>query len=402
MWARSMATTFLENPRSADSEGWIRQLVERWDPARAWGVTDRGRWVATLRTEPRRLSVPGPAGQLTEVHVDALTNVTVAGTHRRRGLMSRMLSASLREARERGETLSVLIAAEWPIYGRFGYAPATVAADYTLHSRRPGAHCPGDPTQLRQVEASEVLTVAPKAFERTRSYWAGQMDRDEVWWRRSLGLGDGSPGGEPAHNWFLHEGQDGVDGLLGWSGHGEESLLSPQQSVQVRALFTSSEVAYRDMWSYLAGLDMVDRVTLPLRPVSEPVRWLLEDGRALETASLVDFLWLRLLDVPAALRARTYSAADELVLQVTDRASDAFAQGRYALAAGAERVECERTEREPDLEIDQRALASMYLGGFRLEELLPADVAREFTSGALTRLDRMFACARPPWNATWF
>jgi predicted acetyltransferase len=228
------------------------------------------------------------------------------------------------------------------------------------------------------------------------------MNRDQQWWRRSLGLGDGSPSREPAHNWFLHEGEDGVDGLLGWSGQGEESLLSPRQSVQVSALFTSSEAAYRDIWSYLTGLDMVDRVTLPLRPVSEPVRWLLQDGRALETTCLVDFLWLRLLDVPAALRARTYSATDELILEVADSYADGFAQGRYVLAAGPEHVECEPTEREPDLEIDQRALASIYLGGFRLEELLPAGVAREFTPAALTRLDRMFACARPPWNATSF
>ncbi len=104
-------------------------LTRSWDPARAWGVRDRGQWVATLRTEERALSVPGMGDETGDLRVDALTNVTVSATHRRRGLMSRMLGGSLRTARERGDAISILIAAEWPIYCRSGYAPATLSAD---------------------------------------------------------------------------------------------------------------------------------------------------------------------------------------------------------------------------------------------------------------------------------
>jgi Sterol carrier protein domain len=54
------------------------------------------------------------------------------------------------------------------------------------------------------------------------------------------------------------------------------------------------------------------------------------------------------------------------------------------------------------VEITQQALASIYLGGFRLPELRLSGAARERTAGALGRLDLMFSTPRAPWNATWF
>ena len=134
-----MATTFLNDPNGPDEQRHIDLLTRRWEPERAWGVRDRGRWVATLRSERRRFTSPGPEGGTCELSAHALTNVTVAATHRRRGLMAQMLDGSLRDARQRDEPVSILIAAEWPIYGRFGYAPATLSADYVFRRTRPGA-----------------------------------------------------------------------------------------------------------------------------------------------------------------------------------------------------------------------------------------------------------------------
>ncbi len=94
-WASAMATTFLREPDGPEAARRIDVLTRCWEPARAWGARDEGRWVATLRTEQRTLSVPGAGEGTGEVQVDALTNVTVSATHRRRGLMSRMLAGSL-------------------------------------------------------------------------------------------------------------------------------------------------------------------------------------------------------------------------------------------------------------------------------------------------------------------
>jgi predicted acetyltransferase len=136
--------------------------------------------------------------------------------------------------------------------------------------------------------------------------------------------------------------------------------------------------------------------------VNEPVRWLLGDGRTLLMTEQVDFLWLRLVDVPTALAARRYAAAGEVVLEVVDADGYDFGSGRYHLRAEREYVECDRTERSADLVITQRALASIYLGGFRLAELHLAGVARENTAGALALVDLMFSTPLPPWTGTWF
>jgi predicted acetyltransferase len=397
-----MSTTFLQDPHAPGVQGWIDQLAARWDAERAWGFRDRGRWVATLRTEPRRLTVPGPEGGTADVDVDALTNVTVSATHRRQGLMSRMLESSLRAARERGDALSVLIAAEWPIYGRFGYAPATVTADYVLHRTQPGASCSGETGAIRQIELDELADLAPPLFDRARRQWAGQMDRDAGWWQRNLGL-EGNFARHPvAPNWFVHEGEDGIDGMLGWSATGSPNLLAAMQQVNVQMLFTTSLAAYRDLWAYLTAIDLIDQVRLDERPVEEPVRWLLHNPRALVQTRRVDFLWARLLDVPAALRARSYPITGEIVLEIDDPGPHGFAAGRYRLLTGPEGADCQRTTADPDIRIQQRALASAYLGGFRLAELQPAGMAEELRRGALARADLMFSWPRVPWNATWF
>jgi predicted acetyltransferase len=402
-WVRTMASTFLDDPDGPGTARRIDLLTRGWDPTRAWGVRDGGRWVATLRTETRSLSVPGLGDGTRELPVDAVTNVTVAGTHRRLGLMRRMLDGSLEAARERGDAVSILIAAEWPIYGRFGYAPATLSADYTLHRARAGATCPGDLSRVRQVERDEFGELAPAVYAAVHARRAGQIDRDARWWNRFLGRDGYAPSEALPPNWLVHEGDDGPDGLLSWKAHGQFGLIPPLATVEVGDLATASDTAYQDLWSYLTGIDGIDRVNLSVRPVDEPVRWLLGDARTLVMTQQVDLLWLRILDVAAALAARRYAVPGEVVLEVSDdEGADGFASGRYRLSVNGDQVECQRTDQPPDLDITQRALASIYLGGFRLRELLLSGVTREHTKGALERADLMFSTPLPPWNATWF
>jgi predicted acetyltransferase len=401
-WARAMATTFLADPNGGESARRTDLLGRRWDPMRAWGARDRGRWVATLRTEARSLSVPGLGDGTRDIAVDAVTNVTVAGTHRRRGLMRRMLDASVRAACERGDALSVLIAAEWPIYGRFGYAPATLSADYVLRCSRAGATVSGDVSRVRQVEVDELSEVAAAVYAAARGLRAGQIDRSADWWNRILGRDGYEPWDELAHNWFVHDGDDGPDGVLGWKASGHLGLVPPLGRVEIWSMASASDIAYRNLWSYLSGIDIVDEISLPNRPVDEHVRWLLGDARTLVVSQQVDFLWLRILDVASALAARRYAVPGDVVLEVVDEDPQPFAAGRYRLTATGEEVECQRTDRVADLEITQRALASIYLGGFRLRELRPSGVTRENTPGALDRVDVMFSVPLAPWNATWF
>jgi predicted acetyltransferase len=401
-WTRAMIATFLGDPDSAEARRWVDTLGRRWQPERAWGVRDRGRWVATLRTETRALAVPGYAGGGIDLRADALTNVTVSPTHRRRGLMSRMLEGSLSAARERGDAVSILIAAEWPIYGRFGYAPATVAADYELRRSRAGAWCAGDATQVRQVEREEFAGVAPAVFAAARRRRAGHVDRDPEWWNRTLGREGYAPSEDLPHNWLVHDGVTGPDGLLAWKATRDSRLVPPLGAAQVWTLTAATDAAYQDLWAYLTGLDGIDDITLPDRPVDERVRWLLADARTLVMTEWVDSLWLRILDVPAALTARRYGVAGELVLEVIDENVHRFASGRYRLSADGDEVACAATGDDPDVAITQQALASIYLGGFRPEELRLSGAVQERTPGALGRLGVMFSTPLAPWNATSF
>lgn len=403
-WIASLATTFLDDTQGERFEHHVEAWRREWCPERSWGARHAGRWVATLATEARSVTVPGPAATTVDLVADALTAVTVSATHRRCGVLTRMLSASLRAAKDRGDALSMLIAAEWPIYGRFGYAPASQAANYTLFTRgRDALLSPNGSGHMRQVDPSDLGAIAPRVFAASRPLRAGQVDRRGDWWSRRLGLE-----GYRAHHqgktpqYVLHESDEGPDGLLRWSATRDFEPNRELGAVGVGDLIAASPAAYRNLWTYLAGLDVVGEVTLEQRPVDEQIRWLLADGRALRQTSVCDDLWLRLLDVPAALSARGYGASGRLVLEVTDDDIGNYARGRYLLDASEDGARCVPTTASADLYVSQRVLASLYLGGFTVRQLTIGGEIEEATPGALTRADAMFATTLAPWNATTF
>lgn len=402
-WAAAMAVTFHGDPDHPDVARRHELLRAVWDPDRAWGARDRGRWVATLRTETRTLTVPGAAAGTAVIPVDAVTNVTVAATHRRRGLLRGMLDASLRAARDRGDPVSILIAAEWPIYGRFGYAPAALGAEYTLRRARPGSAVAGDLGRVRAVDRGEFGAIAPDVFAAARRAHPGQIDRDHGWFDRVLGLGGFAPSPSAPVNLLVHDGDAGPDGIVAWDPGDDFGLMPPFGRLRASWLAAASDAAYRDLWAYLGAIDLVEEIRLTERPVDEPARWLLPDARTLVMDAQYDFLWIRLLDVAAALAARGYGAPGELVLEVADEDIGGGDGGRFALQAGPDgTATCVPTGAAPDLTLPQRALASIYLGGFTLRGLSVTGAITEHRPGAIARADAMFAAARVPWCATWF
>jgi predicted acetyltransferase len=312
-----------------------------------------------------------------------------------------MVGQSLRAARERGDALAILISAEWPIYGRFGYAPGAFAARHVLHRGRAGSSVDGDLTRVRQVDRDEFVAVAPAVFEATRRRRAGQVDRDQPWWDRSFGR-DGYPRlGKLPHNYLLHDGEHGVDGLLAWTADREANLLPPHGTIATReGPIAASDAAHRDLWAYLSGIDGVDEIEM-WGGVDDPVRWLLPDARTFTTAETTDFLWLRMLDVSVALSARRYAVAGELVFEIVDDTAVSVA-GRYRLSTDTSGAECASTNAAPDLTVAQTALASAYLGGVSLREQRIAGTVVERTAGALQLADAMFATALAPVNLTGF
>jgi predicted acetyltransferase len=402
-WMAALVTTLLGSPYDDDFPRHVDRWARNWYPDRTWGYRDNGRWVATLATEPRTLTVPGPSASTLDIEVDALTGVTVAATHRRRGLLTSMITESLRAAKERGDALSILIAAEWPIYGRFGYAPAVTNAEFTYHPRRPNATLPAAPAgSLRQVEPAEVGKTAREIFDAARRLRPGQVDRPGPWWDRSLGLDGYEPIGKRPH-WILHDGPDGPDGLLAWKITRDFDLSGRLGAISVDEFVAANDTAYRDLWSYLGAIDVIDEVKLNVRPLDEPVRWLLDDARTLEQSGAYDFLWIRLLDLPAALAARSYAVPGRVVLDVVDEGTGGYGAGRVVLEADDTGALCQPTTDAADLRITQRALAACYLGGYRMRQIAGAGSGvEELTPGALDRADVMFSVPLAPWNQTGF
>jgi predicted acetyltransferase len=394
-WIAAMMTTFLGDP--AESRVWAEWRREHgWTPERAWGARADGRWIATLRTIETTLSVPGGA----VISADALTNVTVAATHRRRGLLSALLTSSLTAAHGRGDAVSVLLAAEWPIYGRFGYAPASLGAYYTLNPRRRGAQLAKPvPQRVRQVSADELRSIAPGVFTQARIERAGNIDRSADRWDTLLAANGFPEPLKPTPTFVVHE-RDGVaDGFASWVPHGGDwDDTHEGGQIKVVELWAASDEAYAGLWQYLLSLDVVEQIHIRTRPVDEPLRWLLTDGRALQQTYAGDHIWLRLLDVPAALTARRYATADRLVIDVVDDDNGGWAAGTYAVEPG----HCARTTEPTDLRVHQRALAAAYLGGFSLTGQRAAGLVEEVQPGALVRADAMFATPMAPWCGTDF
>lgn len=403
-WLATLSTALLGQPWGDDFPLRLTRWTSDWQALNTWGAYDRGRWVGTLATEPRVLTVPGAGGRVNRLRVDSLTAVSVAATHRRRGTLTRMITDSLHEANDAGLAASVLLAAEWRIYGRFGYAPATWSAEYTYLPRRAGATvAPADGGFVRQVSTDELVNHAEDIYERARRLQAGGVDRLEGWWNRRLGHGGFEPIPDYRGHWVVHETDDGPDGLLCWRPDRDLSLNGALGSINVLELAAATPTAYRNLWAYLSGVDGIDEVRLSDRPVDEPVRWLLEDGRALHETDRVDDLWVRLLDVPAALEARGFAAADRLVLEVVDPDGAGFAAGRYLLDVDETgTASCTATTQSADVTLHQRALASAYLGDVTLQARSVGGGVDEHVRGAVARLDAMLATPRPPFNGTGF
>ncbi|HEY3021538.1 MAG TPA: GNAT family N-acetyltransferase [Solirubrobacteraceae bacterium] len=383
------------SPEPDRAESFVEAFAEEVEWPRIQGAYDDGRVVATFRSFPTRLTVPGG-----EVAADAITNVTVSPTHRRRGLLSRMMADDLAAAVERGEAVAILIASEWPIYGRYGFGPATDVVTYEIDALSAGYAHGGD-GETRLVAPDELASAAPAVYEAHRRSTPGAIERPERWWRRRAGLDAARSDVPGTQRCVLAVGEDGAPtGLLVY--HVEQSWQDwrPRAKLHVRDLFGTTPAAAARLWRFTCEVDLVAMVRAEERGLDEPLPWLLRDARAVRQRLRTDFLWARVLDVPAALAARRYPAEGEVVLDVRDPAG--FAAGRFALRGGPDGATCEPTAAAPDVALDVGALSAAYLGGRSLLVLAAAGWADEVRPGALGRLDAMLRSPVAPWCATMF
>ncbi|MFI9816338.1 GNAT family N-acetyltransferase [Saccharothrix variisporea] len=379
---------FPEIPTEVGGLWWSALEVDRCLLA----VTPDGRPVGTAGAYSFELTLPGGA----VVPAAGVSLVGVLPTHRRRGVLSAMVRHQLADVRSRNEFLAVLLATEAPIYGRFGFGPATYTRRLTVSRhqtaldtpRAPAAENPGTVEVLRRAECGEVLE---ELYDRYRRAQPGALSRPRRWWA----TGAGQPPVSQAPRYIaLHRDADGVpDGYASYS-------LGDGGSLTVDEVITTDDAVHTALARFALGHDLVTKVVFKHFPPEHPLRWQLADFRAGEVGDDTDWLWVRLLDVPRALTARGWFADGELVLDVVD--PFLAERGRYLLTARDGKAECVPTDRAPDLSLDVRDLGSLYLGGTTPSTLVRAGHVQAHHPDAPAVADALFRSDRAPHCLHWF
>ncbi|MEU5554435.1 MULTISPECIES: GNAT family N-acetyltransferase [unclassified Micromonospora] len=360
-----------------------------FEPERALVVRDGSELVASAAAYTRELGVPG--GAMPAAHV---TLVGVAPTHRRQGLLSAMMRRQLREIHDAGrEPVAVLWASEGRIYPRFGYGLAAqrlMINGETTELRLP-APTP-DEGRLRLERPADRQADLATVYDRVRGDRPGWSSRDERWWRYVLMDPKSQRDGATELRVVLHEGLDGVDGYGLFRTKGEWNNAGPKGVTTVDEVVAATPEAYRAIWRMLLSIDLTRQVVSRRAAVDEPLLRMVNEPRML-VAQVSDALWVRVVDVPAALSARRYATDVDVVIEVDD---DLLPEntGRWRLHGGPEKADCTRTDDPADLACDVRCLGELFLGGVGLAALADAGRVRELRPGALAAAGPAFGWHR--------
>jgi predicted acetyltransferase len=328
--------------------------------------------------------------------------VGVLPTYRRRGILRALMNRQLADIAERAEEpIAALWASETPIYGRYGYGRATAQGHFRFE-RGEGAldaAAPADPRlSLRLAEPVEVVAELAKVHDAVLARQPGFHTRSADWWSRVLYDPEEDRHGFSPLRCVLAEDATGVRGygLYTAAGRWDDSTGLPDSTLVIRELVAGDPAASAALWHDLLGRDLVTTVLADRRPAEDPVLYQLLDQRRAR-ARVSDGIWVRIIDLPAALSRRAYPCPVDVVLSVTDRQLAGNA-GRWRLRAdGRGDVSCSRTGDAADVALDIRELGAAYLGGTRLGTLAAAGLVTELRPGTVGALSAALSWDPAPW-----
>lgn len=376
--------------KPATDEFWAA-IADAYLADRTFGAFDGDRQAGVAMSFPASLTVPG--GEI--LPAAGVTYVGVRSDYRRRGALSGMMRAQLEDCAARGETFAVLHASEPVIYGRFGYGVATVGRTVKVKSEqavvRPDVPVAGT---VRLLDKDEVVPTLQAAYPALQPARVGTMGRSPQYWalgyRRRfesdylLVAVHVTPAGD-------------VDGWVSYQPE-DNSSDDPRAgaNLQVLDFQAADQGVVNDLWRYLVGIDLVDTVTAYFRPADDPIEEILVNNYAVHSERDEE-LWLRIVDVPAALAGRTYGVAAPVVIEVVDSLLPNNS-GRYRVGPQG----MARTGEEPVLTMTVETLARLYLGAFQASTLAGIGRITVADPAALPAADRLFQVDRPAWNGTLF
>ena len=334
------------------------------------------------------LTVPGG-----DLRTAGVTVVGVLPTHRRRGILRALMRAQLDDAYERGEPLAALWASEETIYGRFGYGLASFCGEITLAHEHNSFAQPFEPQgTLRLIDADDALEAIPPVFERIRPEWPGMFSRNRLWWEnREIADPEERRDGAGPKRWVAYERDGSLEGYAVYRHKPGFEAGTTNAELRVLEAFGTTPEALRDVWAYLLAIDWIATTKSFLLPPDHALFMLLATPRRARYR-MGDGLWVRVLDVGAALSGRVYQGDEPIVFEVADEFCP-WNEGRWKLEGGR----AERTKDEPDLRLPVQSLGSALLGGVSFASLRRAGRLAELKDGAIARGDSLFRWDRHPW-----
>ncbi|MFV1969934.1 MAG: GNAT family N-acetyltransferase, partial [Acidimicrobiia bacterium] len=284
-------------------------------PERTIAALEGDEIVGTFGGYDLHLTVPGGS-----VPMEGTTVVTVFPTHRRMGLMNEMMRLHLENAVTNGYPVAGLWASESGIYGRYGYGAASYADTVTMQARDTAFRDGTDIDRVRRISVEDAHVVLPPVFDRVLAETPGMFARSAAWWKAEvLNDADWMKRGKTSKRIVIHDGPDGPDGYAIYrqkSGESDDGHASG--TVHIVEIIAATERAHTALWSYLTNVDGCPSVKWWNRKIDDPLAMKLGEPRRIRIESHFDALWILILDVVAALEARSYEQDGTIRFTITN------------------------------------------------------------------------------------
>jgi predicted acetyltransferase len=362
--------------------------------------TQSNRIIGTGGADSYWLTVPG--GEL--VPMAGVAYMTTSVTHRRQGAFSNMMTYIHDVARERGDVISGLWASQSHLYGRFDYGLSINSYDWEIDpsfgefSHFPAANANNADIKVSFIDADEADVVLPGIYERMHRQTTGSVNRTSGRWRYQLFDEERVRQGASPLFFAVCEEAGEQTGYVSYRMRRQGD--SDMGTLEVVEQVSATEVAHAAIWRFLLDFDLVGNITAINRPSDDSLWWMLSDPRRLRRKSH-DALWVRLLDIPKALEARTYNSDGILKIGLVSDVQPESA-GTYVIEIDDSRGSVKKTTDKPDVVMTPADLSALYLGGISSGPLFEAGRINEITTGSLAKLTGMFNTDSAPWCAHYF
>ena len=340
------------------------------------------------------LDVTVPGG--TTVPMGGVTWVSVSATHRRQGILTRLMQECHGDIDERGEPAATLGASESGIYERFGYGAATFVRGTRIDIRGVELRAEFRPAagSVRYMGHDEAATAVPELWDRYRRTRVGEVSRDQTWHDRILGVWSRERD-EASEGFFLHH----ADGYAAYRVTQRWNDGFPHHELTLNEFAAVTPDAHAALWHTLLNIDLVGTIVSRQIPIDDPLPYLLNDFRALRTTNLHDGIWVNVRDIPICFGARNYATEDRLVVEV----SDGPEQGkRFAIEGGPDGGSCRAVRTKPDLTLTHAALGALLYGGVRASGLAAGRRLTARNADVLRRADLFFTTSQAPLCQTMY